>query len=705
MPLSHVAYDGDGSERGFDIPFPFLSRAHIRVGLGWDYFTNEFDQELATPAGYVWVSNTRIELTTAPAIGAVLSILRATPRNEQLVQWSDASTMQEGDHNTADLQTLYLLQELFDRSYFASFVDDDGLPGIDQAVGLASAALVALKVRNDQRILLGANVSDSEMAVAFADAAANGKLIVFAENTTVKIPSVAPTIQAACTLVVPTVDVTVLIESGHTINNKNVLQNGDYSRFLLTSEDAEVLVGVNLPGDLSGVVECYNAKAPVWDFILDCDGKSGTGLALLSASQGVIKTSKGIKRARRANAFLTQASNLSCQSVGPAGAILSDGLETGVWITWGSSLSSHLLDLRNCGTPNGPGNDGGFGAFISRASHVQLDRANFDGCWNGLRAARCVVSVRQATFTNVGNYGIVQFEEGFVNASRGNFSGSGNANQPILQIGIGLSNRAQGGGVLCAEESTFNDAVGDIAIVHGGNGTINIDNSTGTNLQRRVGTVNNGTLSCIFSSFSAAAGNTVTELFLVSRNGSARVFSGTYDGAGSVRNLGRILANGTGVFDAVTTANFTENAIARTENAGQVYALAATHNGSSNPMNRGANPNGELVRHANGVQECWAWLEVTNIGSTKSMNRTWNFPAAFAEPLSTVVVTAKMSVRNPSNQQISSTRDKLKDAQLLSGAVSTAGTEFFVEINSSASTEFVTGDTCWIRAHAIGRWF
>jgi hypothetical protein len=47
----------------------------------------------------------------------------------------------------------------------------------------------------------------------------------------------------------------------------------------------------------------------------------------------------------------------------------------------------------------------------------------------------------------------------------------------------------------------------------------------------------------------------------------------------------------------------------------------------------------------------------------------------------------------------------LKDAQLLSSAVSVSGSEFFVEINSTATTTFVTGDTCWIRAHAIGRWF
>ena len=179
-------------------------------------------------------------------------------------------------------------------------------------------------------IFVDAGVDDATLAAAFALANISGRRIVLAAPTTVKVPSVAPTIQAACTLVEPTVDVTVLIESGHTIDNTNQLRNGDYSRFRLTSEDSEVLVGTNLPGEFQGVVKCYNAKAPVWDFLLDCDGKSGTGLALFQRSDSIINTTKGIKRARRANAFATEASNLACLSANGTGAILSDGLETGV---------------------------------------------------------------------------------------------------------------------------------------------------------------------------------------------------------------------------------------------------------------------------------------------------------------------------------------------------------------------------------------
>jgi len=576
--------------------------------------------------------------------------------------------------------------------------------GSPRTISYTSVGAAAVGHTHANLIFVPAGASDTALAAAFTDAAANGKRIVFAENTTVRIPSLAPTIQAACTLVMPTVDVTVLIQSGYTINNVNELRNGDFSRFRITSEDATVLVGVSLPSD-RGAVECHNATGPEWDIVLDCDAKADFGLALFN-SRGSLNPGKGIKRSRLANAFVKESSNLNApNAVGGIGAILSDGLQHGVWVTWSSSLSSLFLDLRNNGGGNPNANSGGFGAFVSRGCHVQLDFANMSGSWNGIRCARSIVSAREANYSNILRNAIVQFEEGFVNASLSNFNNSGSDEWSVLRLGIGNNGRAQGGGVINAESSTFNNCQGEIATVNGARGLINIDDCSGTGIERRVATVNNGSLSAIGVSFTASATNTQTEFFLASRNSTVTSFAGIYNGNSVVRNLGRVISNAVAVFDTCVSSAFIENVLCRVEDSGHVYAKGTTHNGSSNPMNRGGNANGELVRYQNGVQECWAWLEVTNIGSTKSMNRTWNFPAAFAEPLSTVVVTAMMSVRNPSNQQISSTRNKLKDAQLLSGAVSTAGTEFFVEINSSASTEFVTGDTCWIRAHAIGRWF
>lgn len=145
MPQSYVTYSGDGSTQGFDVPFPFLRRAHIRVGYGWDYFEDTLTTELFEPNGYTWTSNTRVRLATAPAAGAELTILRQTPKDNPLVDWQDGSTLQAADHNIADLQALYLLQELIDRSRFATLAQGAGVADYASQAGYAATAGAATR--------------------------------------------------------------------------------------------------------------------------------------------------------------------------------------------------------------------------------------------------------------------------------------------------------------------------------------------------------------------------------------------------------------------------------------------------------------------------------------------------------------------------------------------------------------------------------
>jgi hypothetical protein len=119
-PLAYITYPGDGTTRAFDVPFPYLRRAHVRVGFDWDLFDDSLTPQLTDPAGYVWLTDVRIQLTTAPAIGQNLTILRDTPKAAQMVPWTDASNLQAFDLNTADLQILYVMQELLDRARFAA---------------------------------------------------------------------------------------------------------------------------------------------------------------------------------------------------------------------------------------------------------------------------------------------------------------------------------------------------------------------------------------------------------------------------------------------------------------------------------------------------------------------------------------------------------------------------------------------------------
>jgi hypothetical protein len=583
--------------------------------------------------------------------------------------------------------------------------------GSPRTISYTSVGAAAAGHTHANLIFVPAGANDTALAAAFTDAAANGKRIVFAENTTVRIPSVAPTIQAACTLVMPTVDVTVLIESGHTINNVNVLRNGDFSRFRLASEDAEVLVDPawsapaftppQLPEQLRGVVECYNAVAPTWDFILDCNAKADHGLVLFY-SKGHINALKGFRRSRVANIMAHEGSNLSGGRANISntlkGIVCTDGLQRGVWITYASSAACPYADLRNNGTDTGESNH--VAIFVSRGSHVQFDNCDCSGSTRGLRTARSLVSARGAKWDNIDGLVINAFDGNQVTVSAGSFKDCGAAS-PNWLMAISSS-------TVVANTCNFDRAAGVIANLQGPDATLSLSDCTGADLTHRIAIAIAGDVFCNNCTFSASFANwdpTELEFFTGSAGGRVHVFGGSYNGAAVVRRLGRLVADAEGSFDRTTSTNFIEDSVALVEDGAQVYTAGTSHNGSTNALQRGINANGEFVRHANGTQECWAWLEVTQIVTSKLMTRQWSFPAAFAIGANTVTVTAALSKRNSANETIASTQNKLRDCQVIPTAHSTSLCNFDIEINSAASTTFVTGDTLWIRAHVIGRWF
>lgn len=560
-------------------------------------------------------------------------------------------------------------------------------------------------------IFVPAGANDAALAAAFADAVANDKKIVFSENTTVKIPTVAATIQAVCELVVPTVSVEILIESGHEIDNVNVLRDGDYSRFTISSEDAEVLVDSgwdppafvppDLPGQLRGVVECYNATAPVWSIILDCNSVADHGLVLFH-SKGYINALKGFRRSRVANIQVIEGSiltggraNINNQL---KGIISTDGLQRGIWVTFASSAACPNADLRNNGTDTNESNH--VAIFVSRASHVQFDSCDCSGSTRGLRTARSVVSARGANWSNISGLVINAFDGNIVSLTDGNFNDCGSAS-PNWIMAIASS-------TIVANSCSFNNAGGIIANLQGPDSHLSLNDCTGTNIKSRIIFSSFGEAFCHNGSFSAdaAAWNASDfEFFTGGQDGKISVFGGTYDGAGVVRNLGRGAANSALSLHSLTATSFTENIICQLSESAICYANGSTHNGSANVLQRGTNANGEFVRYADGTQECWAWLEVTTISNNKLMTRQWQFPAAFFSSGALVSVNATLSKRNSSNQSVASTQNKLKDCQVISGAHSQDVCNFDIEINSTATTEWATGNTLWIRAHAIGRWF
>ena len=112
---------GDGTTAAFDLTFDYLQRDHVHVYIVASDQPGATRTELTvvdtgSPAAgeYLWSTNNRITVGTAPPTGEYLWIQRETPEDQQIVQWVDGSYIVATDLNTSDKQWLYSIQELHD---------------------------------------------------------------------------------------------------------------------------------------------------------------------------------------------------------------------------------------------------------------------------------------------------------------------------------------------------------------------------------------------------------------------------------------------------------------------------------------------------------------------------------------------------------------------------------------------------------------
>lgn len=148
MAYSYVQYAGTGSTAIFAVTFPFLLRAHVRVGIGFTLATGTFTTEYTAGVGFAWNSDTQITMTVAPALLSQLTILRQTPTNLQLVAWQNGSPPTPTDLNISDKQNFYIAQELVDRVASVAVV-----PGVLPVDNLTSTSTVSSLSANQGRVL------------------------------------------------------------------------------------------------------------------------------------------------------------------------------------------------------------------------------------------------------------------------------------------------------------------------------------------------------------------------------------------------------------------------------------------------------------------------------------------------------------------------------------------------------------------------
>jgi hypothetical protein len=140
LAYAYVQTPGNGTNRLFSVPFPFIVRAHVRVCLGYDVAA-ETGTELVNGTGFIWLSDTQVQTTVAPATGATLTVIRKTPSGTQLVAFAPGSPPTPTDLNTAGLQSLYVIQEQADLTASAVASAAAAAAAANAAVAAVAAAL------------------------------------------------------------------------------------------------------------------------------------------------------------------------------------------------------------------------------------------------------------------------------------------------------------------------------------------------------------------------------------------------------------------------------------------------------------------------------------------------------------------------------------------------------------------------------------
>jgi len=123
---SIVNYVADGSTTEFQIPFTYISEAHVVVTI----------DGTATSA-FTFLNSSTLQMTIAPTAGSKLQIQRTTPVGA-LVDFTDGSTLFEGDLDLAHQQNRLIAEESKDIANVAKTTIDNNIADVNTVAGIAA---------------------------------------------------------------------------------------------------------------------------------------------------------------------------------------------------------------------------------------------------------------------------------------------------------------------------------------------------------------------------------------------------------------------------------------------------------------------------------------------------------------------------------------------------------------------------------------
>ena len=210
--------------------------------------------------------------------------------------------------------------------------------------------------------------------------------------------------------------INILIEAGHLISEGIILNGGDYSNFIISSEENEVNLSPSFPKINYAVFE--NCNAPVLNTIINGGGYCINGIKVDKASSMLINPGCGFINAGSTNLYVTGASIVNAsEGIFTGGSQDSDELSTsgGAGITsWGARVFAQAADVSNSKMYGIQGAHGGYVSFLSGTAN---------NCFrHGIRATNVsVVDARGSTANDCQAYGVYALSGSTVNAYGGSF--------------------------------------------------------------------------------------------------------------------------------------------------------------------------------------------------------------------------------------------------------------------------------------------
>jgi len=302
--------------------------------------------------------------------------------------------------------------------------DDDGSDWIGfEPVG---ASVVARSVEDKLRETI--SVADyPDLQTAIATATANNFFISVTENTTVRIPTDAPTLQNAIDHIYINgneTQVTLHIESGHQLTAPLLCKNKNFEDFLITSADPSVQLipgFVGIPNQTefgegigltdSALIYLDNAHGPTIGTVFDLEQQATVqvGFAVCNASVGMVKPNCGFINASEVNAFVVSA-KLNARS-----GVFSGAGREGLRARVNSLINAPEADFSGCVTSLTSAVPA---VFISRSSVAyinDIDVSNSGGY--GVSVHRSFASCESANISNAQEIGLEVDTGSFVNAA------------------------------------------------------------------------------------------------------------------------------------------------------------------------------------------------------------------------------------------------------------------------------------------------